>query len=132
MIDASKIALSGLHAAERRIGVSASNVANLSSTVRTAEDGSLVNDPYRPQRVVQSSLSSGGVRADVVELSNPTIRVADPTSPVADENGTVEIPNISLEEEVMNQIQASYDYKANLKVIKVQKELDKALLDINA
>ena len=132
MVDVSKIALSGLNAATQRLGVSASNVANLSSTVRTAEDGSLVNDPYRPQRVVQSSQSSGGVRTDVVEVSNPTIRVYDPASPVAAEDGTVELPNVSLEEEVMQQQLATYTFKANLKVLKTQQELDEALLDTKA
>jgi flagellar basal-body rod protein FlgC len=132
MVDAAKIALTGLNAAERRIAVSANNIANSSSTVRTAEDGSLVNDPFRPQRVEQSSLASGGVRTDVVEIANPTVRLPDPSSPVADENGTVEFPNVSLEEEVVNAQIASYDYKANLKVLKVQKELDRELLDITA
>lgn len=132
MIDASKIALTGLNAASRRLGVSASNVANLSSTVRTAEDGSLVNDPYRPQRVVQTSLPSGGVRADVVEAGVPIVRVPDPSSPVAAADGTVEIPNVSLEEEAVEQQLATYTFKANLKVLKTQKELDEALLDISA
>lgn len=133
MVGVTGIALSGLNAAEKRIGVSASNVANLSSTARTAEDGSLVNDPYRPQRVEQSSLASGGVRADVVEVSNPTIRVAaSPDDPLAAADGTVEIPNVSLEEEVVNQVQATYDFKANLKVLETQKEMDEALLDISA
>jgi len=132
MVGVTNIALSGLNAAERRIGVSANNIANSSSTVRTNADGSLVNDPFRPSRVVQSSVATGGVSTDIVEASNPTVRVADPSSPVADQNGTVEIPNVSLEEEVLNVNQATYDFKANLKVLKVQKELEESLLDITA
>lgn len=131
MVDATKIALSGLNAASRRLGVSANNVANLSSTTRTAADGSLVNDPFKPQRVAQTSLPSGGVRTDVVQVSNPTATVFDPSSPVASEDGTLEIPNVSLEEEVVDQQLATYTFKANLKVLKVQKELDEALLDIS-
>jgi flagellar hook-associated protein FlgK len=98
-MDASKIALTGLNAASRRIAVSAHNTANA-----TTPD-------FTSQRVVQSSIVEGGVRTDVVN---------------------VEGQGVSLEDEVVNQVQASYDYKANLKVLKVKDEMDKALLDINA
>lgn len=132
MLDSTGIALSGLNAASRRLQVSSNNVANAFSTVQTAKDGTLVNDPYQAQRVVQSSLEGGGVRAQVVTDPNPTVRVFDPSSSVAAADGTVEAPNISLEEEVVQQQLASYDFQANLKVIKTQKEMDRALLDITA
>lgn len=132
MIETYSTALSGLNASSRRLQVSGNNVANAFSTVQTAPDGSLVNDPYRAQRVAQSSLEGGGVRSRTVEDPNPTVRVFDPSSPVAASDGTVEAPNVSLDEEVVQQQIASYDFQANLKVIKTQKEMDQALLDIKA
>ncbi|MFZ4125569.1 MAG: flagellar basal body protein [Rickettsiales bacterium] len=56
MIDASKIALTGLNASERRLAVSANNTANATTPNFTA------------QRVVQSSVVEGGVRTDVVNV----------------------------------------------------------------
>ncbi|MFO0069409.1 MAG: flagellar basal body rod protein FlgC [Alphaproteobacteria bacterium] len=132
MVEVYSTALSGLNASSRRLQVSGNNVANAFSTVQTAPDGSLVNDPYRAQRVAQTSLEGGGVRSRTVEDPNPTVRVFDTSSPVAASDGTVEAPNVALDEEVVQQQIASYDFQANLKVIKTQKEMDQALLDIKA
>lgn len=99
MIDASRIALTGLNAAERRLAVSAHNTAN-------------ANTPnFSAQRVVQSSVAGGGVRTDVVDIVGQ---------------------GVSLEEEIIEQNLSTYTFQANLKVIQVQKELDRTLLDINA
>lgn len=132
MPDTMGIALSGVNAASRRLEVSGGNVANAFSTVGKTNDGTFVNNPYRAQRTVQTSVEGGGVRSQVVEDPNPTVRVFDPSSPVAAEDGTVEVPNVSLDEEVVQQQLASYDFQANLKVIKTQQELDRSLLDIQA
>ncbi len=53
------IALSGMQSAETRIGVSAHNVANLST------------GDFRPQRAEQVSLASGGSRARVRQTDRP-------------------------------------------------------------
>lgn len=126
------IALTGLQAAGKRLDVSANNVANVSSTVGRDAAGALKNEPYRAQRVEQASILPAGVRSRVVDAPNPTIRIADASSVVADEDGTVEAPNVSLDEEVVSQKVASYDFKANLKVLKAQDELFKSLVDIQA
>jgi hypothetical protein len=65
VIETYSIALSGLNASSRRLQVSGNNVANAFSTVQTAPDGSLVNDPYRAQRVAQTSLEGGGVSSSL-------------------------------------------------------------------
>jgi flagellar basal-body rod protein FlgC len=126
------IAATGLQAAERRLLASANNVANAETTAARGVGGTLVNEPYRAQRVEQVSLASGGVAARVVKDANPTVRAFDPASPVADENGFVEKPNVSLDNEIIQQNIAGYDFKANLKVIKAQDENFKSLLDIQA
>lgn len=109
------VALSGLNAASARIGVSANNVAN-----STTED-------FQAKQATARPLDGGGVVVDV-KTKNP----ATVPAPALGGEGTVQLPNVSLEQEVVNQVSASYDFKANLKVLEVQKELDKALLDIQA
>lgn len=126
------IALSGLNAAERRISTSANNVANVNTTTTRQPDGTVVNEAFEAQRVVQTPLQGGGVQARTVTADTPTLRIFDPENPIAAEDGTVEIPNVSLDEEVVQQNIATYDFKANVRVLKTQQELDKSLLDITA
>lgn len=126
------IVQTGLLAAGKRLEASANNVANVSSTVGRDMSGALKNEPYRAQRVEQTSLLPAGVGTRTVDAQKPTIRVSDPSSPVADENGMVETPNVSLDEEAIQQNIAGYDFKANLKVFKAQDEMLKSLVDLQA
>jgi len=127
------IALSGLNAAEKRLSVSANNIANANTTTSLDSSGNTINQAYRAQTVVQSTQQNGGVRADVRTADTPTIRVAAAEGDrLAAEDGTIEIPNVALDEELVNQQIASYDFKANVKVLKVQDNLTKSLLDIVA
>ncbi len=122
-------ALSGLAAASRRVEVSAANIANQSSTA-TNVNGVTTNKAYIPQDVVQISLGAGGVRTEVQGASNPTVKYYNPDSSQADAHGFVEHPNVDTAEQLINQQIASYDYQANLKVIKVQANLEQNLLDV--
>lgn len=114
MVDVSAIALSGLHANERRLAVAAENVAN------AATEG------YKPKEVEQTPSTGGGTSVRVVERENPTIPVPN------DKGGVDERPNVSLEEEVVNAQVATYNAKANIQVLKAQDKLNKYLLDIQA
>jgi len=110
--------LSSLAAQVRSLAVSAANVANLRS----------VN--YEPQRVVQTSGPAGGVRAEAVPISPPSVLVYDPKNPAADQDGLVTLPNVSLDEEFVVQLQAKLAYKANLAALKAQDEALGDLLDV--
>ncbi|MGE0755007.1 MAG: flagellar basal body rod protein FlgC [Alphaproteobacteria bacterium] len=129
MVDAIGSALSGLRAASTRISVSANNLANQQST-STRVGGQVLQEPFRPQRVEQVSQSTGGVLARVRDASPATIKVYDPTSPAANSEGLVELPNVDTATELVNQRIATYDYKANLTSIKAQDDLQQSLLDI--
>ncbi len=122
-------ALSGMAAATRRIEVSASNVANQDSTA-TQVNGVTTNKPYIPQDVVQISLGAGGVRTEVRDSNNPVVKYFDPESPQADDYGFVSAPNVDQAEEMVKMQIASYDYKANLKSIKIADQLEQNLLDM--
>lgn len=122
-------ALSGLSVASKRIEVAASNLANQSSTA-TQVGGVTTNRAYIPKDVVQISLGAGGVRAEVRDASNPTVKYYDPENPQAGEGGFVETPNVDTAEELVKSQIASYDFKANLKSIKIADRLQQNLLDI--
>lgn len=122
-------ALSGMAAQAKRMSVSANNVANLRSEgvdpngargpgVGTAE-------AFVPHKVVQHSVAGGGVRAEAVPVSPPSVAVFSPDHPRAGEDGMIDLPNVSLEEEFVTQIEAQRSFEA-------QDELLGRLLDIKS
>ncbi len=129
MIPAMNVALSGLNAAEKRLSVSANNIANINSTGRT-ENGERVSDAYSPQKVVQTSFAEGGVKTGIETLDPSTNPVYAPNDAGADENGITQMPNVSLEGEMVSMKIATYDFKANLKTIKSADDMMKNLLNI--
>ena len=129
MVSSFNISLSGLNAASKRFEVSATNVANQRSTA-TIVDGEKIDRPYAAKRVEQLSHASGGVETKVVDKNPPTVTIFDPGSPNADANGSAEVPNVNLDEEAVNQVIASYDYRANLKALKTSDDLLRNSLDI--
>lgn len=122
-------AISGYQNAAKRIEVSAANIANQFATVKPkGEENS--GEPYTPLAVVSISQQEGGVDSEVVPREPATLRQYDPANPNADENGVATLPNVDLAEELVNQAIASYDAKANLKVIKIENEILQSTLDI--
>ena len=122
-------ALSGLAAASKRVEVSANNLANQSST-SSVVDGILTDRPYVPQTVDQVSLSTGGTQAIVRDVSPASTARFEPTNADADTSGVVNVPNVDTATELVKMKIASYDYKANLKVLKINDDMQKNLLDI--
>lgn len=125
MVSVINTALSGLDAAQKRIQVASNNIANQSST-KTTVDGVSTNTPYTPQRVDLVTLSNAGVAASVSDIDKPTTRLAEPNNP----EGFVESPNVDVAQELIDIKIASYDYKANIKAIQIQGEVEDSLLDI--
>lgn len=108
------VALSGFNANSERIAVAADNVANL-------------NTPdYATKQQQLSSVSAGGVVSRVVDKNPPTVTAPD------GKGGTQQLPNTSLEEELVGADVATYSAKANLKVLQAQDKMNKYLLDIQA
>lgn len=126
MISSIGISVSGLHAASTRMAASADNVANL-NTREIKKNGVTTQEAYTPHDVQQSSIEpQGGVRATVRDRDPATVQL--PTF----DGEVVDYPNINLEEEIVGQEVASYDYKANLKAIKAADEMTESLLDITS
>ncbi len=118
-----QIALSGLNAQSTRVSVAASNIANARSVGVNPAPGADNSNAYTPQRVQQVSVADGGVRVD-------TLPVFDPSNPDANAEGVAFLPNVSLEAELVEVLQASAAFKANVQVIQTQDELLGSLVDI--
>lgn len=116
------IAGSALTAQSARLNAVASNLANADSMV--GADG----QPYRAKQVMfrATPVEGGalGVRAtQVVESTAPPRLVYDPTSPAANAQGYVSMPNVNPIEEMVNMIAASRSYQNNVEVLSAAKSL---------
>lgn len=129
VIDAIAIGISGLKAAEKRLDVSANNVANFQSTT-TLQNGEVVNNPYQPGLVQQVSVSPAGTQAVVLPVDPATIPLFDPTNIAADSKGITQYPNVDLAQEAVNQNLAKIQYQASLNVIKAGDDLLENVINI--
>lgn len=133
MFKAIQTSVSGLIASSVRLNAVANNIANVhvkSTPKGTVPSGLVFSAGYTPQRVEQSTTGTGGVRATVVPVSPASLTIFDPTSPFANGQGAVSIPNISLPAEIAEMKRASHAYKANAKVLKTLDDTFKTLLKI--
>lgn len=137
---------SGLTAQRLRMDVVANNIANVNTT-RTAEGG-----PYRRQVVVfeprreeaqfllpfsaearrkQATGTGAGVKVvSVTSDGAPARRVYDPGHPDADAQGYVNMPNVTLVNEMVDMISATRAYEANVAAIDSAKSMAQKALEI--
>ena len=141
-----KVSASGLEAQRIRMDVIANNIAN-AQTTRTAD-----GEPYRRRGVVFESVGGtksrfhrvlnqaqkegvlgGGVKVrEIVEQQGEeafTI-IHDPSHPDADENGNVRRPNIRIVDEIVNLMDASRAYEANVTAMNATKQIGAKTLEI--
>jgi flagellar basal-body rod protein FlgC len=136
VFDTMQVISSGLSAERVRINVTTSNLAN-AQTTRTEEGG-----PYqRRDPIFQSSpMQSGSFSAslndamqsvlvpEIVKDQDPPRLVFDPSHPDADDEGYVSMPNVNMVEEMVNMMQASRSYDANITALRdVMDMAEKAL-----
>jgi flagellar basal-body rod protein FlgC len=131
MISALDISTSGLVAQQARIMAVAGNLANMSS--QRNENGEL--QPYRARHVVFQTDTSvagdcgaAGVKVASVETESvePNYRY-EPTSPLAIKagrwKGYVAYPNVDMTREMVNALEATRAYEANVGVIEITKSM---------
>lgn len=126
------IPASGLNTQAKRISASAQNVANLTSTGVRSDPPEAGDEGYRPQRVLAVATPGGGVRGRTVPVSPAAVQVYDPHDPAANEQGLAPRPNVSLESEMVTQIQAKRAYQANLSAMSTMNKMTGALLDFTS
>jgi flagellar basal-body rod protein FlgC len=126
-----RTALSGILAAAKRLGAAAENTANAGNVSRLRpKDGDAA--PFAPLLVSQSAQPGGGVKAEYRTLDPATLTVPNETSPLADENGLVGIPNVDLGQQRVDALSAQRAFEANLKVVQTTQEMQDSLLDIKS
>ena len=135
MFDAIDIAASGLTAQRLRMDVTSENLAN-AQTTRTPGGG-----PYQRKTVVlqeagggftgQLALAVGGAggapagveAAAIVPDTTPLRRVYDPGHPDADADGYVLMPNVNPVTEMVDLIDSSRAYEANVTAMQTTKSV---------
>lgn len=140
------VSASGLEAQRIRMNIIANNIAN-AQTTRTEEGGA-----YRRRAAVfeaiggtktrfskllegvsEDEVLGGGVRvSEIVEAndSEAFMDVYDPTHPDADSKGIVHKPNIRVVDEMVNLIDASRAYEANVTAMNSIKQIASKTLEI--
>ena len=136
------ISASGLTAQRLRMDIISGNIANVNTT-RT-EDGT----PYRRKTPVfkektdsfgntfsgllaGSTNSHQGVEVDQIKEDNsPFKKVYRPEHPDADDNGYVEMPNVNITTEMVDMIEASRAYEANVRALNTSKSMAMKALKI--
>ncbi|TNE29660.1 MAG: hypothetical protein EP349_06285 [Alphaproteobacteria bacterium] len=131
MADSLQISLSGLKAQSQRLAAASSNIANLTSSGINPDSQTAIGpEVFKPLKVSQSAVSpAGGTTATISQDENGTLLVFDPSSPFADENGAVAVPNISLEKEITDLLAIKIAYKANALALRTEEEIQKNLID---
>jgi flagellar basal-body rod protein FlgC len=140
MIRAIDISTSALVAQRTRLDTISGNIANMSSLVN--EEGK--PEPYRARDVVfrtddSSRTSSGavGVRVDEIltDQSEPLYRY-QPDHPLSikggERNGYVAYPNINMTTQMVDALEATRAYEANIGVMEISKSLGRETLSIIA
>ncbi len=123
------ISLSGLTAQKQIIESVASNIANSRNTAAVPENAESAK-LYQPYDVNQISNPNGGVKTQATLRETGYIQAYDPNSIYANKDGQIIVPNISLEEELIQLQIASASYKANVAVIKTLNEITDEVFEI--
>ena len=130
MFDVLDMGASGLTAQRIRLDTIASNVANMNTT-RNARGEKV---PYRRRFATLMAGQPGdpskpGVRVDKIhEDASPFQKRFEPGHPDADAEGYVRYPNIDLAFEMVNMMEASRAYEANVNLMEVSKAMFNASL----
>ena len=107
--------LSALTAFDKKMRVTANNVANVNT------------NEFKKSRAILVEEANGGVKADIQKIDTPGI----PVKEIKDDQWVdTETSNVDLAEELVETIPTQRAYGANLKMIKTHNEMLGSLLDI--
>lgn len=141
--DSMNISASGLTAQRVRLDTVSENIANVNTT-RTSN-----GQPYRRKVVLFQSINDGksfssylsdsinnnftgdGVKVEKIAEDNSSFKkVYDPGNPDADSKGYVSMPNVDVVNEMVDMIDASRAYEANVTALNSYKSMALKALDI--
>jgi flagellar basal-body rod protein FlgC len=136
-----RVSASGMTAQRMRMNTISSNIANVNTT-RTPEGG-----PYRRKEIVFGAMPQqrhfGEILAGKVDEDIDRVQVVDvrpdrkgplmkyePTHVDANEDGYVAYPDINVMQEMVDMIQASRGYEANISAMNTSKNMALSALEI--
>jgi flagellar basal-body rod protein FlgC len=137
MFDGLSISSTGLIAESLRLSLVANNLANADTTVTPQ------GVPYQSEYAVFQSLPAApsgpnqgvgqGVMVNgIYQSQSPYQVVYDPTSPQANGQGNVLYPNVNLQTQMVDMIEASQAYQANVSAFNAAKTMDVKALSIGS
>jgi flagellar basal-body rod protein FlgC len=127
------IASSSLAAQSERLNVTASNIANADSA--TGPDNQVYKAKQVLFRAVPPPTGNGPSKVQVtgvVEDNSPPKRVYDPKHPLADGDGYITMPNVSIVDEMVNMMSASRSYQSSVEVMNTAKSLLQKTLNLGS
>ncbi len=125
------IANSALGAQSQRINLIAQNLANADS-INSPDGGPYQRriPVFEPAQIGDDNGAVGVQLASVVTDQSPPREVFDPSSPFADASGLVAEPAVNPVYEMVDMIQASRSYQANLSVVQTANSAALKTLDL--
>ncbi len=127
------ISTSALIAQRTRIDTITSNIANMSSAVDPNNPSTAYRrlmTVFEPQR---RSDGGAGVHVSAIQQDMSDFRLRyEPGHPFADANGNVSYPNVDLSTEMVNAIEATRAYEANITAIETTKSMLNATMRLLA
>ncbi len=137
MFDGVTIASTGLIAESTRLSLVANNLANADTTVTPG------GGPYRSEYTVfkaqaaplsgpNQGIGQGVVVAGIYQDQSPFKMVYDPTNPQANAQGNVLYPNVNLQTQMVDMIEASQAYQANVSSFNAAKTMALKALTIGS
>jgi len=90
------------------------------------------SEPYLVGGVTMGgeSISKGVMVESITDADNPTRIVYDPSHPDADKDGYVELPNVNVVEEMVNMVNATRAYEANVTLAQTTKTMIQSAINI--
>jgi flagellar basal-body rod protein FlgC len=134
------ISASGLTAQRLRMDTISSNIANAETTRDENGETYRRKIPIFKEKLEEyiglnssQQLASDGVEVkEIAEDQSPFRLEYRPEHPDADENGYVQLPNVSVMTEMVNMIDASRAYEANIQAISNYKSMAGSALNISS
>lgn len=124
LVNAMRVASSGMKAQSERLRVVAENIANADDTAATPG-----GTPYRRKTISFKNELDREMGIDVVKVNKFGVdnsefnKKYDPSHPAADEDGYVLYPNVNPISEAIDAKEAQRGYEANLNIIEVSKDM---------
>ena len=132
LLQSISISAGGMYAQSQRMKVAAENIANADSVQRVGGPGA-----YRAKQIYFRSVLNGQTGQSEVQVSKvaddtktPMRQIYQPSHPLANAQGFVEMPNVDTTAENINMREAKRSYEANLAAISTAREMMGRTLDI--